>query len=420
MVEKANDFFRRRAVILCALLVLGGLARLALVFYSGDKLHQPDEGGYTAQADYLYRHGFAGYSDMGTDRTPGTASVILLAYLASGASPLNAKILFALISTAAIFAVFKYAEDLAGPRPALIAAAVTAAYPFFIYWSGILTTETVSVFFTVCSLFFTSRFAAGRNGRFMYAALGGFSWALLILIRAQNVYFLPFLLGFLLLRKSYKKPAALLLFLLLTVSLPALWMFRNYRNTGRPALDTHGGEALLVNTVFHDESRIDWGLGIEALQSSEIFKEASKMSLPERDSYYREKAVEYIKAHPGRFLTTRLNNFIQFWRFYPRTDLTVSHGSPFMFMDRKSILFTIISLMTEPWLILLGLFGLLSAVRNREEGALLPLLFVLFTTSLHTLVFSQMRYRLVIMPILIIFTVNWVGKFYREERRALK
>ena len=190
MVEKANDLFRRRAVILSALLVLGCLARLALALYSGDRLHQPDEGGYTSEAGYLYRHGFAGYSDMGTDRTPGTASVILLAYLPAGESPLNARILFALLSTAAIFAVFKYAEDLAGQRAALAAAAVTAAYPFFIYWSGILTTETVSVFFTLCALFFTGRFAAERNGRILYAALGGLSWSMLILVRAQNLYFI--------------------------------------------------------------------------------------------------------------------------------------------------------------------------------------------------------------------------------------
>ncbi len=407
MMKKITDFAKSRAGILAALIILGGLARLALALYTGDRLHQPDEGAYVAQAEHLYQRGLAGYTDMQTDRTPGTASVILLAFLVSGVNLLKARILFALLSAAVIFMVYKYAEDIHGPGKALIAAAITAAYPFFIYWSGILMTETVSVFFMICALFFTNRFVS-EDRPFLNGTLGGLSWAMLILTRAQNLYFLPFLLGFLLWRKAYKKPGAPLLFLFFVFSLPSLWMLKNYKDTGCFAIDTHGGVTLLINTVFYDESRLDWSTGNSALESSEIFKNSSGMSLPEKDRYYREKAVEYIEAHPGRFLMTRMKNFIQFWRFYPRTDVKVVHGSPFL--GQKLSYFTIISLLTEPWLILLGLYGLFVAVRNREAGVVLPLLFLLFTTALHTLVFSQMRYRLVIMPILIIFTVSGIGK----------
>ena len=416
MTRKLKDLFKRRAGILAALVILGCLARLAFAFYSGDKIRQPDEGHYVAQAEHLYQRGFAGYADMRTDRTPGTGSVIWLAFLLSGAGFLNARVFFALLSTAIIFVVYKYAEDILDPGKALIAAALTAAYPFFIYWSGILMTETVAVFFIVCSLFFTNRFASGNTRPFLYGTLGGLSWALLILTRAQNLYFFPFLLGFLLWRKAYQKPLALLLFLFLTVSLPSLWMLKNYNDTGHWALDTHGGETILINTVFYDESRIDWGAGNSALENSEIFKEAAKMTPPERDRHYMEKAVEYIEAHPGRFLITRLKNFVQFWRFYPRTDIKVVHGSPFL--GQKLSYFTIISLLTEPWLILLGLYGLFGAFRNRAESSLLPLLFILFTAALHTVVFSQMRYRLVIMPILIIFAVSGIEKILLKRKPA--
>jgi len=412
-----RNFFKNRTGTLVALIILGAAARLAFAFYVGGQLKQPDEGIYIAQAEHIYQYGLPSYADMRTDRPPGTGSVILLAFLLSGVSLIKARILFALLSSASIFIIYKYAEDISGRETALLAAAIAALYPFFIYWSGILTTETISVFFITAALFFTGRFAAAQDKTVLYGALGGLCWGLLIMTRAQNLYFLPFLMGLLLWEKTHKtKPMALLLFFVLAAALPSLWMSKNYNDCGSFTIDTHGGLTLLINTAFYDESRIDWGVGNKALENSEIFKETLKMTGAQKDRYYREKAVEYIKAQPARFLWTRLKNFAQFWRFYPRTDLKIVHGSPFL--NQKHSYFTVISLLTEPWLILLGLYALLRAAKARETRILLPLLFVLFTTALHTLVFSQMRYRLVLMPILIVFAVFGFEKHKLEKRAS--
>jgi len=401
--------------IIFFLVVAGLILRLGFVFYTGGAISQPDENVYIEQAKHLYCNGITNFSTIPTDRPPGAGLLILLSFILFGVNLLKAKILFSLLGTLTIYLVYKYVCDIFDKKLAIYTALITAFYPFFIYWSGHLMTETPSVFFIVSALFFTNRFIVMENSKAsLYGILAGLSWTMLIITRAQNFYFLPFLFGFLLFKKTYKtKLTALLLLFTITISMPLLWMTKNYNSYGIFTIDTHGGATLFTSTAFYNESRIDWGLGTKTLEASDLYKETKTMNTGEKEYYFRKKAVEHIKKHPLRFVATRFDNFIQFWRFYPRTNIQMQDNSPFL--SAKKTYFIIISLLTEPLLIIAGLFGLLIAIRKKLDFAFLPISFILFTTAIHALVFSQMRYRLLVMPIIIIFAVFAISRIDHKK-----
>ena len=412
-----SSVFYHKSFIFIVLLI-GLILRLGFVFYTGGEISQGDEGLYIDQAKYLYTSGITSFSTMPDARTPGTGFLILFPFILFGMNLLKAKAFFGLVGTLTIYLVYKYTSDIFDEKSAIFAALITAFYPFFIYWSGHLMTETPSVFFIVSALFFTNRFISTDSKKApLYGALAGLSWTMLIITRAQNFYFLPLLFGFLLFKKTYKtKLLALLLFFTITISIPLIWMIRNHNHYGLFAIDTHGGVTLLINTAFYDESRISWKLGTKALENSKIVEKAKNMNAGEKEYYYREKTLEYIKQNPLLFIKTRFDNFIQFWRFYPRTNIQEQDASPFL--KSKKIYFVFISLLTEPWLILAGLFGLLIAIKKRLSFALLPGLFILFTTAIHTIVYSQMRYRLTLMPIIIIFAIYGISRIASKGKQV--
>ncbi|MCG2727010.1 MAG: glycosyltransferase family 39 protein [Elusimicrobia bacterium] len=415
-----NSIFQHKRFILFILLI-GLILRLGFVFYTGGQINQPDEGHYINQAKYLFQNGLSGYWTMPTDRTPGMGLLILVSFILFGINLFKAKIFFTLLGTLTIYLVYKYTCDIFNKKVAIYASLITAFYPFFIYWSGHLMTETPAIFFTVSAILFTNRFISMEKHKAnLYAILAGLSWTMLIIIRAQNFYFLPILFAFLLFKKTHKnKLLALLLFFAITVSMPFIWMYRNYKNSGLFILDTHGGITLLINTAFHNESRIKVDVAMEALEKSDMFEESKNLSLEQKEYFYRTKAIDYILKHPKNFITTRAYNFIQFWRFYPRIHIPNQNPSPFL--NTKKIYFAFISLLTEPCLILMGIFGLFSAFKEKFATVLLPFSFIVFTALLHTLVFAQMRYRLPIMPIIIIFAVYGIsrimykGKIFDEK-----
>lgn len=414
--EKAKNYLNQGNRSILFILLVGLILRITFTFFIGNQISQPDEGGYLSQAKYLYQHGLSGYWTMPTDRPPGVGLFILLSFALFGTNVLKTKLFFALIGSTSIYFVYRYALDLFNKKTAICAALIAALYPFFIYWSSVLMTENLSVFLIAPALFFTNRLITNKGNRFSAAVFGGLSWTMLIMIRAQNFYFLPFLFGIFIWKKAYKgRLVAAFLFFFTAISMPFMWMCKNYKNSGSFALDTHGGVTLLINTAFHNESRISWGFAMETLQNSKTFKEAKKLPPEKKDLFYKTKAIDFILSHQMDFIKTRAYNFIQFWRFYPRIHIPNQDASPFL--NTKKIYFVFISLLTEPFIIPLGIFGFFLAFKEKSPAVLLPFSFIAFTALIHTLIVAQMRYRLSIMPILIIFSVYGALKIYRNFKR---
>ena len=387
---------------LLILLLLGLALRVSFSLLLKEGPYQPDEGVYISLARNLRQFGVYGVDGIPVADKPPVVSFALAGVFSVFGERLWAGRLFnALLSIVSAWLLYEYGTLLFGSAVGAVAAGIAAVYPFFIYWSGILMSETAAIFFVVSALFLTQRVLQSR-GRPAEAWLAGLCWGLAVLTRAQNLWCWAVLVGWIAfdrLRRREKFP--FLGFALPVVLLASLWMCRNYRSLGVWTLDTHSGYTMIIRTMFYDEDNVDTGVAAAALERQDFYPQAMALPAAARDKFFLHKAVEYARERPGLYLRHCLGNFIQFWRFYPRVDKRVGVvPSTFLFLSRN--LFVAVALVTEPALILLGAAGLFWGLREGKRIAL-PALYILCNTMIHSLVIAQMRYRMPIMPLVILF-----------------
>lgn len=387
--------------------------RLAWAWKLGNGFYQADEVGFHGTAANLALHGVIGTGETRKIMPPIPCAFFALFYLIRPYA-LFARLGQAFVSAATACLIGRMTNDLTGSVPAgRLALAVSAVYPFFIYYSGLLMTETLYLAFAVAGLWFLSASLrdAGAPGK---AAISGLALGLAALCRTEGAYIAAVIwaaagAACLAGRWSWKNLAAGVLAWLLPL---AAWSARNQAAAGAFTLDTHGGKTLLIGTEFFDQNEIDTSLAARALELLPFYRETLALPEVERDRVYKRRAFEFLRANPGEAARQSARKFVNFWRLFPRTDKTpathkdVSGASAGM--SRSLMVAT--SLAFEPLLILGGFWGLWLL---RERGAtLFPLaLFLLGTMGIHILVVSQMRYRLPVMPLLIL------GAAYAAARR---
>jgi hypothetical protein len=181
-----------------------------------------------------------------------------------------------------------------------------------------------------------------------------------------------------------------------------LWCARNQAAVGRFALDIHGGMTLLHGTELFDLNEVDTGVAQRAFQQTPAYLDSLNLPEAQRDRLYMKEAISFMKAHPGRTLAQWTLKLASFWRPWPRTDKAyqedaVSH--PSAGLPRGALV--AISLLFEPALIIGGLYGLW-LLRGRVQELLPLYLWPLGTMAVHVISVSQMRYRLPVMPVLIV------------------
>jgi len=274
-------------------------------------------------------------------------------------------------------------------------ACLTTFYPFFIYYESHLMSDASLTFWHAAALLSIVRWHLDptSEGR---AALVGFCFAVLCLMKGIFIPLFAFVIAmeaFLAWRaKSGPFPWRSFMAAGFVFALPLfLWALRNERTFGRFMLDGHGGSTMIETIVFHD--RVKDGTYPEVWAHHPLRQKTEAMSESDRDAFYSSYVKNYVRQHPRLYALQSLERFKDLWRFYPRQDIQFREG-------RRSL--TLMSLLTEPFLILAGLVGLFRARRRWRE--LYPFYATLFlTTAAYALITGQMRYRLPLMPIMILF-----------------
>lgn len=400
--------------VLAAALVL----RVSFAVWLGERVYQPDEGVYVSLAHNVAVYGVLGTGDLPTpDRPPALPFLLGVLFRVLGPGLVGVRLVYALVSVASVWVLHRYATKVFGKRVGGWAAAAAAIYPFFVYWSGILMTETLTIFFVSLAITWTHAALESKDGDgdAVAAVAAGLFWGAATLTRTQNLAF-PFLLTpWLAWRAGARRTRIPALFLAAALLLPALWAARNWKEFSAPTLDTHSGYTLAIRTMFYDQDQIDTSVADEALRKTELFREASALPLVQRDRVYMRASLRFIRQNPFTYLRHCAGNVWQFWRFYPRLDKTVGvAGTAFLNGDRR--LFALVSVLTEPALMLLALFGLHFGLKEKLPLAL-PCLFIAGTTLIHALVISQMRYRIPVMPFVVLMaSIGFVRLLDRTAR----
>ena len=173
---------------LLIILLLALTLRIGYVLTLENKLYFPDSFRY-----YNIGVGLAegrGYSSAFT--APLYPLFLSGIYRLFGDSYLTVRIIQALVGTASVFLIYLLGRNIFSGKVGLIASFITAFYPFFIFFTGLLLTETLFIFLLLSLIYLLHRMMAIR--KINYAIGSGLIAGLCILIKPLIAYFLPFAL----------------------------------------------------------------------------------------------------------------------------------------------------------------------------------------------------------------------------------
>ena len=310
------------------------------------------------------------------------------------------------LSTVLVWLIYELTDAIfASKRAAILAAAVAAVYPYFIFYSIVGLTETL---FMV--LLLAAYLCWYRNA---YIAASVFS-VLGILTRPVLDPLAPLLLLYfaIAIRGLSIKAAAkyLAIYVGIYCVLMAPWWLHNYKAYQTfVRLNLGSGVALLSgNSPSNQTGGIDNNLEATMAPFGEIADPVA------RDKAMQRAALNYIKEDPERFLIQAAKRFQRFWSPWPQTE---EYSRP---------LYKLISFCSFIPVLLLALVFVVLYGRTYFLRIAPLLLFIVYLNSLHLVFPASLRYRLPVEPFLIILAAagavhlvdRWSQKKPSRERLA--
>lgn len=330
-------------------------------------------------------------------RPPGYPLFLAGAYRVSGGGPAAVRLAQALLGAFACL----LAAVLAGkwfPRPAALLCGLFAAfYPFLIYFTNLLLSETLFVFLLLAGVLLLAepwKATTDEDGRpngqaWMGVCAGGLVLGLGVLVRSSLLLFPPCLAClWLVVARRRLHAAAMSCALLGCVALvQAPWVARNHRVFERPVLTTlQVGQSLYEGAGPGADGgprmdRIDWSeaAGGRDLDEYEI------------NEFFKREAINHVKSHP--LLAARLA-FVKLGRLWNPLPNAPEYRSP---------LFLTASLLSYLPVMVLALVGAAFAWREWRSWCLLVAP-ALYYSGLHMVFVGSVRYRTPVMPFLMVLS----------------
>lgn len=389
-----------RPWILIALLAL--LLRAAAVL----ALHEPVPTGDALSYHDLARslvvsHRFAMDGLPTAYRLPAYPIFLAAVYHFIGINPWAAAIAQALLGMGVVLLMMGITRMLGGtPKAQSLAGLITAVYPFFIYYTARLLTETWVVFWITWAWWLYLQWRQYPH-RQRWPLLWGLTVGILMLTKSTFVPWAGLVLAGTWADSRLRRQAGFftswMIAALALCFLPAGWALRNHHALGRPVLDTHGGMTCVECMVYYDINKA--GRFSDYFKTEPLYLETNTLGEVERDRVLMNRYRQFLREEPGRFLRQALANIKDFWRLYPRQDLTFSLSTRWL---------TAISLLTEPFLLAVGIWGFWSRRQDWAQWQPAWSAIALLTLA-HAVSCAQMRYRLPLMPFFIAATSLRLG-----------
>jgi 4-amino-4-deoxy-L-arabinose transferase-like glycosyltransferase len=399
-----------------AWLGLAFILRAGFALKLGNGLYQADENGTDALAWLWSQTGSFEAHGSYLLVPPMHTGVLALCYTLFGHHPLAGRLVGAVAGTALVWTVGRFVKELTRSETSgKIALILATIYPFFIYYSAMLMTETLYTLAATAGLWWLCVSLMDKAAPLWKTAAAGLALGLMGLCRGEGTAISGIILACAILSavlrgRSWRAwSCALLLW-----TLPLLgWAYRNKTVTGHWCLDAHGGMAMVHGTILFDLNEADSASAMDAVHGMKFWRDAQSLSDYERDRAFMAASLKYMRDNPGTILAQWAIKTVNFWRFYPRLDQNYSHvpgNNPGAGFGRRMMV--LVSLLFEPALIIGGFWGLWS-LRARWRETFPLALFVLGTMAVHVLILAQMRYRFPVMPVLML---GFCALFKASER----
>jgi 4-amino-4-deoxy-L-arabinose transferase-like glycosyltransferase len=411
IMSREHPFSIRYVFIIAVLLRLS----FALVL-NPDRYYFSDTRHYDRAAMSLLQSGELGEKYY---RAPLYPVVLAAVYAVFGHSFLAMRLVEALISVLLCWLVYKMADTLFGARIAWWATLLSAVFPHFILLAGILYPTNLFTLFLFSALFFLwyGRHSGQKKMVMLSAVLAGLAG----LTVASMFFILPFWLLWLLWEKRAQGLHDVALYAIVLALVLAPWTVRNYAKYGRLTLVQPLPHTVLPNLQDHTAQEQEVAGGFQTTVT--YFKEHPTGT----DQDGLGKTLLHYLQHPWGALGHLLTELGHFWALYPdrldtardayrasiheRDQRMETGGSIWRYIKWPSIL------VMAP-LFACAIVGVPIAWRRHRSAALLLLLTIFSFAVGYSMIYSEVRYRIPVEPVLLIFAAIGLDRLMARRGRA--
>jgi 4-amino-4-deoxy-L-arabinose transferase-like glycosyltransferase len=436
---------KRTRLILGVILALAVLLRLAAALYLGDVVKE-----LPGTADQLSYHNLAlrllaghGFS-FGEPWWPVTAAgaptahwsylytfFTALVYLLFGPHPLAARLIQAvLVGLLQPYLAYWLGKRVFSVTVGLFAAALTAIYPYFIYYAATLMTEPFYITAILATLSFAIllrealQTGSGRMNRpiLLYSLALGLSLSATILLRQLFLLFIPVIFFWIWMANGWRLSWRLVFSAVLSGGLVILtvlpFTLYNYQRFERfVLLNTNAGFAFfwgnhpIYGTHFIPILPAGMGSYLDLIPM-----ELRRLDEAALDQALLGEGLKFVQQDPGRYALLSLSRVPAFFMFWPSRD--------------SDLISNIARAGGFGLLLPFILYGLARSFIPRppvqrfslRSTSNLLLLFILFYTAIHLLSWALVRYRLPVDAVLVLYAglafsdlSSWLGSRTRSE-----
>jgi 4-amino-4-deoxy-L-arabinose transferase-like glycosyltransferase len=335
----------------------------------------------------------------------GASAAYALLYKLFGQSFLPVVIFNGVIGIAIVWLTYQLASRFLGIKVAMIAALLMACWPVLIQYTTILASELIFMFLVLFALYVWSC----RSMPFLWRTL---VWIALICLAcyvrpiAMPLLFILPVLEWLQKRDFYRLLKTFLLAALLSAVIFSPWVYRNYQ---------HFDAFVLV--AANSGANLWMGNNPESDGSYMPLPELEFSDEVERDLYFKEQAVAYIKAEPLAYIKRAANRT---WTTFKGESIGVwwNEASLTSVLGQAAVLPLKIVSNLYWWLIcLLAMVGAIHLLRKERISIFHPLLVVPgFFALIPILTVGQDRYHLPMNPFIAIFAASAIAMLLSSER----
>jgi 4-amino-4-deoxy-L-arabinose transferase-like glycosyltransferase len=321
-----------------------------------------------------------------------TAGVFMVFGIYSKASAVILLILNSIFSALTCMPIFRIARRMFSEKVAVGSAWAWALLPNVMFWCTRYVWETSLSALLVAVIFWLTLSLEDRDGLWPWAEFG-LLWGVAALNSPTLLSFLPaagLWAWHRRIKRSKKSLSGVVLASIIFFACIAPWIARNYRELGKFIFirDNFGAELRLGNGPGADGTLMIY---LDPMHDPYAMRQFDAMRELPYIAMRKEQAVAYIKADYARFAGLCFKRFVCYWAGPPKAT------EPEWLGPAKNSLFLASSV--------LMFWGLGRALRQRRPGAWLLFWLILLYPAVYYEVYSILRYRHPIEPLITILSV---------------
>ncbi|MBW3623199.1 MAG: glycosyltransferase family 39 protein [Armatimonadetes bacterium] len=397
------------ALVLCAHLLVAWVSRNGLI--------QDDSESYVLLARNLVQgngYVFEPGQVPTAWRAPGYVVLMSAVFRVAGESLMAVRVVHAFLWVLTTLFVYLLARKTVGPRAAFWAAGITGFYPEFLGFTGLIWSENLFICLFVAALYGLT-FLREKRPLALYAGIGILLGAA-ILTRSTAVVLLP-VIGFMVFYRGYKADTALRAGVVTVVTLLIVgsWTVRNWNLHHQFILvESNVGYNLYVGYRPDTPIPFAWKKLHTARHEDDYLGLVDGKTEGEQYATLKKAALEEIKARPLRSLALAVGKTFDFWLpdfFIARNIQSGAFGPGY---SSFWIPVLILSVSTS---LVVYLASLRFLLRKPAEWYIPVFLLLLALYTLpHSLVYGASRYRLPLIPVLILMAAPVLMNLYDRVR----